>query len=55
MKSLTLGLIDICLSEKDFDIITCNKSSVGKSIPINIKLFILDFKSLSLKLAFFIG
>ena len=34
-----------CLSEKDLVIMTCNKSSVGKSIPIYKKLSILDLKS----------
>ena len=35
----------ICLSEKDFIIITFNISSVGNSIPIDKKLLILDSKS----------
>ena len=35
----------ICLSEKDFEIITFKSSSVGKSIPKDMKLFNLDFKS----------
>ena len=33
------------MSEKDFAIITCNKSSVGKSIPKKMKLLTLDSKS----------
>ena len=49
INSDILGLIFICFSEKDFEIITFNKSSVGNSIPINTKLFVLDFKSSNLK------
>ena len=44
MKSDILGLMLICLSDNVFEIITFNKSSVGSSIPIYIKLFILDCK-----------
>ena len=47
------GVKFICLSEKDFVIITLSNSSVGKSIPISIKLFNLDFKSFKLKFNFF--
>ena len=49
MKSVIFGLILICLSERFFEIITFSKSSVGNSIPIYKKLFILDFKSFNLK------
>ena len=41
----TFGLMSICLSEKYFDIITSNSSSVGNSIPKLVKLSILDFRS----------
>ena len=54
MKSDILGLTLICLSEKVFEIITFNKSSVGNSIPINKKLFILDLRSFNLNLKFLI-
>ena len=54
MKSDILGLTLICLSDKVFEIITFNKSSVGSSIPINRKLFILDLKSSRLNLKFWI-
>ena len=53
-ESDILGLTLICLSDNVFDIITFNKSSVGKSIPISKKLFILDLRSSNLKLIFFI-
>ena len=46
------GLRSICLSEKDLEIITFSKSSVGSSIPISRKLLTLDFKSLNIKLFF---
>ena len=49
-----LGLTSICFSEKNFEIITFNKSSVGNSIPIKVKLLILDCKSLSEKFLFLI-
>ena len=54
MKSDNLGLILICLSDNVFDIITFNKSSVGNSIPIYRKLFILDLRSSNLKFMFLI-
>ena len=54
MKSEILGLILICLSDNVFDIITFNKSSVGKSIPILTKLFILDLRSFKSILKFLI-
>ena len=54
MKSDILGFTLICLSDKVFDIITFNKSSVGKSIPICKKLFILDCRSSVLNLKFLI-
>ena len=40
MKSDILGLTLICLSDKVFEIITFNNSSVGKSIPKNKKSYI---------------
>ena len=42
-------------SEKDLEIMTCNKSSGGRSIPISIKLLILDSRSLSMKVNLLIG
>ena len=45
MKSDILGFMLICLSESVFEIITFNKSSVGNSMPIYKKLFILDLRS----------
>ena len=47
--------MSICLSEKDLDIITLNKSSVGNSIPKFTKLLALDFKSSNLKSISLIG
>ena len=47
--------IFICLSEKVLVKITLIKSSVGKSIPISIKLSNLDFKSFNLTFIFFMG
>jgi len=49
MYSDIFGFRFICLSENDLEIITCNKSSVGSSIPKYTKLFVLDCKSLSSK------
>ena len=37
-----LGVISICFSENDLDIITLNKSSVGNSIPKLTKLLALN-------------
>ena len=55
MYSNTFTLTLICLSEKDLVNMTLNKSSVGKVIPKLVKLSSLDFRSISLILAFFIG
>ena len=43
-----------CLSEKDFEIITRNKSSVGKSIPICTKLLTRDLRSFKFNLSLLI-
>ena len=42
-------------SEKDLEIITLNKSSVGNSMPKLRKLFVLDSKSINSKLISVIG
>ena len=51
---MIFGSIFICLSEKDFEIITLSKSSVGRSMPMNKKLSVLDFKSFNWNEFFFI-
>ena len=55
MKSVIFGLILICLSDRVFEIITLSKLSVGNSIPIYKKLFILDLRSSKFKLIFLSG
>ena len=55
MYSEVLGFISICLSENDLVIITLNSSSVGSSMPKDIKLSILDCKSLNSNLKSFKG
>ena len=50
-----LGVISICLSEKDLEIITLNKSSVGNLMPKLRKLLALDSKSVNSKFISFIG
>ena len=45
----------IAQNKKDLDIITCNKSSVGNSMPKLTKLSVLDFKSLNSSFIFLIG
>ena len=49
MYSENLGLISIYLSEKYFDIITHNNSSVGRLIPKLTKLLALEDKSFNEK------
>ena len=55
MKFISFSSIDICRSDKFFKINANNNSSSGLSIVLNIKFFVLDFKSAKEKLISVIG